>query len=336
MKVLVTGGTGIVGIHLLVELTTKRKQVRALFRSESSLIPVKEAFEHYNKSPLFDQIEWVKGDIEDIHSIIDACDNINTVYHAAAFVSFVPSDKEKLLHTNVEGTANVVNACLTTGVETLAYVSSTAAIGRNDKVDIVTEELPWVEDNSISGYSLSKHYAEREVWRGAEEGLNVTMVNPCIVLGPGKWGNSSTTLLDTAASELPFYTDGANAFIDARDVANALIELVNSKTYNQRFLLIGENISFKTIFDQLARALGKKSPSIESKRWMSELAWRFFWIWSKITGKAPTITKQTASSAHTRTVYSKDKFSNLFPDFEFHTVDEAIQNTTKAYLRHHQ
>ncbi len=336
MKVLVTGGTGIVGIHLLVALTSKGEQVKSLFRSETSIIPVKEAFEHYNKSSLFDQIEWVKGDIEDVHSIIDACKGVHTVYHAAALVSFIPADKETLLHINVEGTANVVNACLATEVQTIAYVSSTAAIGRNDKVDVVTEELPWTEDNSISGYSLSKHYAEREVWRGAEEGLNVTMVNPCIVLGPGKWGSSSTTLLDTAASELPFYTNGANAFVDARDVANALIKLVDSKTYNQRFLIIGENMDFKTMFEKLAHSLKKKAPRIESKRWMSELTWRIFWIWSKISRTTPTITKQTAASAHTKTTYSKDKFLSVFPDFEFHTIDEAIQNTTEAYLHYRQ
>jgi len=331
MRALVTGGTGIVGIHLLIELLSKGQQVKAIYRTEQSLTAVKQAFEHYELANLYPDIEWVKGDITNVLSLIEAMKGVDVVYHAAAFVSFDPADKDQLLHTNVTGTANVVNACLDTGIKTLAYVSSTAAIGRSDKVAVVTEELPWVENDQTSGYSLSKHYAEREVWRGAEEGLNVAIVNPCIILGPGNWGNSSTSLLDTANSELSFFTDGANAFVDARDVAKTLIHLVETNTFNERFLIIGENLSFKAIFDQLADFLGKKKPHIKSQRWMSEVAWRVIWIWSKLTGKKPTITKQTAASAHSTTVYSRAKFDLFFPEFEFHSAQLALENTVKAY-----
>ncbi len=332
MKIVVTGGTGMVGAHLLVQLMRGENEVVAIKRPTSSTADVQHVFEHYGRADDFSKIVWEEADILDVLALESVFTNADIVYHAAAMVSFVPSDYDSLIKQNVEGTANVVNACLSSDVKTLAYVSSTAAIGRQLKVDIVTEDLPWDEKGNASGYSISKHYAEREVWRGSEEGLNVSIVNPCIVVGPGKWGSSSTTLLDSAYNEIAFYSTGANAFVDARDVASVLIRLVEKNQFNERYLVIGENMSFKTFFTKTAKLFGKRPPHIKTSKWLTGLACRVAWLASKFTGKKPEITKETAQSAQRITTYSSEKLKSVLPDFSFRSVDEAIENATEAYL----
>lgn len=323
-----------VGAHLLVQLTQEHPNVVAIKRSTSGTGHVRDVFEHYGKADAFDKVSWQEADILDVLALEDVFQGADMVYHAAAMVSFVPSDYDQLIKQNVEGTANVVNACLTAKVQALAYVSSTAAIGRQTKVEVVSEELPWDEKGNASGYSISKHYAEREVWRGSEEGLNVAILNPCIVIGPGKWGSSSTTLLDSAYNELAFYSGGANAFVDARDVASLLIALVKANKFNERFLVIGENMSFKTFFTKTAKKLGKKPPHIKTPKWLTGLAWRMAWILSKFTGKKPEITRETAQSAQRITKYSGHKLEKAFPHFRFRSIDDAIENATRAYLKY--
>ena len=160
--VLVTGSTGLIGIHLLINLIKAGFSVRALKRENSNLETVRNVFDFYGSLSLFDQIKWVNGDITDVLSLEEAMQGVEKVYHAAALVSFDPNDQEKLYKINIEGTANVVNACLELGVSKLCYVSSTAAVGKSKNGEIVTENNQWNEEEVTSNYAISKHYAENE------------------------------------------------------------------------------------------------------------------------------------------------------------------------------
>jgi dihydroflavonol-4-reductase len=190
--ILVTGGTGLVGSHLLYDLVKSGASVRALKRAGSDLKGVLKTFSFYSQVPeeLFSRIQWVEGDIEDMASLEDAMEGADKVYHCAAIVSFLPQDRSAMLRVNVEGTANVVNACLQKQVSKLCHVSSIASLGRNSTSDLVNEETHWKTSPQNSWYAISKYGAEREVWRGAEEGLKVVVVNPSVILGPGSWNKS--------------------------------------------------------------------------------------------------------------------------------------------------
>src|SRR5690606_140364 len=193
--ILVTGATGLVGSHLIVKLLQENEEVKAIYREEKSLSAVKNVFQYYNSESLFEKINWIKADITDIPSLEKTFEGIKKVYHCAAFISFDPNDKEKLMKINAEGTANIVNCCLDFKVEKLCYVSSVAALGDpTDKQHIITEETEYNPERLHNEYAISKYAAEMEVWRGFQEGLKVVIVNPGVIFGFGFPNNGSSAV----------------------------------------------------------------------------------------------------------------------------------------------
>lgn len=332
--ILVTGGNGLLGTHLLYELTSMGENVRVLKRATSDISNVERVFNHYssNAIELLKKIEWVDGDILDVFSLDDALVGVDKVYHCAAIVSFKQKEKEKIYKVNAEGTANVVNACLRSGVKKLCHVSSTAALGKSDRNEIITEETKWKVSKQNSNYSISKFNAEREVWRGTVEGLHAVIVNPCVILGPGNWDDSSTAMFKTSYNGLKFYTEGGNAFVDVRDVAKVMVQLMESEIESERFLTIGENLKFKTIFDMMAIEMGKEKPKIRVEHELSEFGWRYEGLRTFITGSEPRITKEMARAAHQTFEYSNEKLKNAI-GFEFTPIQDTIKNTVEFFKK---
>ena len=323
--VLVTGATGLIGTHLLLNLVKDGMSVRALKRENSDLETVKRVFDHYGFSDLYARIEWVDSDITDVVSLGESMEGVDKVYHTAALVSFNPSDQQKLYKINIEGTANVVNACLENKVKKLCYVSSTAAVGKSKNGEPVTEQDSWNEEEVTSNYSISKHYAENEVWRGVAEGLSAVMVNPCVIIGPGDLTRSSGTLFGTIKRGLKFYTKGANAFVDVRDVADAMVQLMESDIDSERYLLIGENLSYKDLFTKIATSLSVKPPSILVKGFLVDISWRVEKVISFLMRREPAVTSESAKSAISTTHFSAEKYVQA-TGFKFRSIDEATQN----------
>ncbi len=249
-------------------------------------------------------------------------------------VSFRRRDFKKLTKINKYGTANVVNVCLGLDVDHLVYVSSTAALGRSDKKEIYDETNKWVNSPANTGYSISKFSAENEVWRGVEEGLDAVIINPCVILGVGNWNDSSLSIFKVVKKGLKFYTSGANAFVDARDVAFIMAELSHQRIVNDRYLTISENLEFKSLFDKIAKAFGVKPPSIKVKKWMAGLAWRIEGILG-FFGRKQNITKETARSSMSITKYSNQKIKEKL-NFEFISIDEAVKNSVSYFDKHNK
>jgi nucleoside-diphosphate-sugar epimerase len=120
--ILVTGGTGLVGSHLLYELTSRGESVRALKRERSSTEFVDWVFKLYNEEPskLLQEIEWVDGDLLDYQSLLNATKGVQTVYHTGGIVSFNPLQSSSVIETNITGTGNLVDACMAQGVKKFA------------------------------------------------------------------------------------------------------------------------------------------------------------------------------------------------------------------------
>ncbi|WP_070138347.1 SDR family oxidoreductase [Crocinitomix algicola] len=330
--VFITGGTGLLGSHILLELVKRDKVIRALKRPTSSLKQVETVFHYYlgEKAPkLLDKIEWVNGDILDVQSLDNAMDGIETVYHCAALVSFRKKDFKRLMKINKEGTANVVNMALENGVKRFCHVSSTAALGRTSK-EFYTESNKWVTAADNSNYAISKYSAENEVWRGKEEGLEVVIINPSVILGIGDWNESSLTIFKEVRKGLKFYTQGMNAFVDARDVAFVFCELDEKNLINERYLTISENIAFKDLFKMIAREFGIKGPTIEAKPWMAQIVWRIEGVLAFLFGKKQNITKETAHSSMSITKYSNDKVRKAL-GFEFIPIQISIQQIVNYF-----
>jgi nucleoside-diphosphate-sugar epimerase len=321
-KIFITGATGFLGSYLTRKLVHQGFQVRALKRSTSRMDLIAD---------VQDQIEWIEGDILDVPVLEDAMKGIDKVYHGAAMVSFDPRDHKKMMKVNVEGTANVVNVALYRQVKKLGYISSIAAVGRSADSHIVSEATKWEKSKINSKYAISKHQAEQEVWRGTVEGLPAVIINPTIILGAGFWNETSCKLFQRVDEGLKYYTSGATGFVDVRDVADILVNLVESDIENQRYVINGENMSYLDFFKKVAQTLHKPAPTTEATHLMKEIVWRAEWLRSRITGKSPLITKETATTSSHRYEYLNDKIVNELA-YEFKSIDTSIQETAASYL----
>ena len=217
--IFVTGGTGLVGSHVLLKLAKKGEILKALKRTNSSLEICKSVFSFYNADALFDKINWVEGDVNDIPSLTQGMQGCEKLIHCAAIVSFYASDADLLKKVNIEGTANVMNVALASDIKKVGFVSSIATLGRNSTLGMVDEECQFKITKLDSNYALSKYYAEQEVWRASNEGLDVVIVNPSVILGPGDWTKGSSQIFQKIHKGLKFYTQGSTGYVDVNDVA---------------------------------------------------------------------------------------------------------------------
>ena len=334
--ILVTGGTGLVGSHLLFKLVNENEKVRAIYRREKTLKRVKHVFSYYanDAENLFEKIEWVQADINDIPILQVAFKGITHVYHCAAFVSFEPDKYRTLRKININGTANIVNLCLSNTIEKLCYVSSIAAIGHhNNPEKLIDEKTAWNPEDDNSVYAITKYGAELEVWRGTQEGLDAVIVNPGIILGAGYWnGGSSRNLFKQIYEGMRYYVNGVAGYVDVWDVVNTMHQLMISDIKNESYILVSENLSFKTFQTKTAKALDVKPPNKEAKPWLLHIAWRLDWLQFKLFGKRRRLSKQAAKSAVSIAKYDNSKLKNAL-NFEFKPIDEAINEISNLYLK---
>ena len=318
--ILVTGGAGLLGNTLIEMLVQKGENVRAT----------------YNSTPLalntFTNFETFKCDILDVYALEDALQDVTEIYHCAGLVSFNPKDEKKLYSINVEGTANVVNAALNAGVRKFVHVSSVAALGRIRPGEMIDENMLWTEETSNSKYGHSKYLGEMEVWRGVAEGLNAVIINPSIILGAGNWHEGSTKIFKSVYDEFPWYTEGISGFVDVKDVAVAMIQLMESNITAEKFIISAENISYQDMFTMMAKAFGKKAPSKKVTPFIAALTWRMENIKSMFMGTSPLLTRETANTALTKVEYDNRKLITQLSGFKYRNMQDTITNTCNKLI----
>ncbi|MCL3780076.1 NAD-dependent epimerase/dehydratase family protein [Prolixibacteraceae bacterium JC049] len=334
--ILLTGGTGMLGAHVLLDLVKQGKKVRALKRSSSNLSQVKQVFEAYsaNAEELFRQIEWVDGDVTNLLSLKPYFAGVDTVIHTAAMVSFHSDDRETMLFNNIEGTANMVNLALEFNVRKFCHVSSIAAVGRAENGESITEKHQWIPDKKHSSYSESKFFSEMEVWRGIEEGLDAVIVNPSVILGVGNWKMGSPQYFSIVNDGLKFFTKGGTGYVDARDVSNVILLTLDEanweKTKNQRYIVSAENVRHQDVFNYIAEELNVQKPSIYANSIMLSLAWRAAKLVELITRKKAAITRETVSGADQFNQYCGKKITEVVA-FQYRTVEESVRQIASIF-----
>ena len=330
--ILLTGATGLLGSHIAYELLQQGKKIRALKRKDSNSTLTEKIFSFYTNEQieLLNAIEWVEGDVLDLGSLEDAMVGITHVYHCAAMVSFLPKERDKMMQVNIEGTANVVNAAMHAGVKKLCHISSIAALGSTIDGSMITEETWWKNNPSNSYYAISKYGAEREVWRAAEEGLNVVIVNPSFIIGPGDTSKSSSEAFGILRKGASWYTNGVNGYVDVRDVAHAAIKLIESDVLNQRFILNAANLSYRSFFDKVLVQLNKPKTKREAGKFLLSLAWRIEKLLAAIAGRNPIITKEKVGYALQISQYDGSKIQKTI-NFNYRNIDTSIMEICKFY-----
>ncbi|MCF7568396.1 NAD-dependent epimerase/dehydratase family protein [Sabulilitoribacter arenilitoris] len=332
--ILVTGGTGLVGAHLLFKLIKNGETVRAIYRTERKLNNVKNVFSCYteNYESLFKSIKWVKADILDIPLLSNAFKGVSYVYHCAAFVSFEPNKYQLLRRTNIEGTANIVNLCISNNIKKLCYVSSIATTGNTTNNEPITENTEWNPEDDNSVYAITKYGAEMEVWRATQEGLNVVIVNPGLILGAGIWHYGTGSLFKKAHKGLKYFTSGTVGLVSVGDVVSIMVKLMNSPIKNERFILVAENWTYKDFLQVLAKAVKSKPPKNQASNNLLSLAWKLDWLKHKLTGKRRQLTKHITKSLITETNYSSYKIKKAI-EFEFTPIEGSIAAIGNLYLK---
>ena len=336
MKNLVTGANGLLGAHVVLELALQGKDVVAGHREGADLSEAQAFFTRFDgqNGALFNKVEWTVLDVLDISALEEGIKHIKTVFHCAGYVSFEQRDFEKMLRVNEQGTANVVNACIKSGA-ILCHVSSVAVFHNLDYTAAIDETVFWKKSGRESGYAISKYAAEREVWRGIEEGLQAVIVNPAVILAAGFWKRSSSKVLDAVYKGNPFYTAGTTAYVAASDVAKIMLLLVEKKIFSQRFILLENCYSYRQVLSLMARALGKPAPRIPVPKQALMLIARIEKLIAWLRGKPARVTPDLVHSAYSSQIYSAAKIVATL-QYSFKKTPEMIEEAAKFYLLDHK
>lgn len=327
--ILITGATGLVGSHLALQLLETEQAVHCTFKNQKNIENAKQVFDYYNKSSLFDKIIWIEADILDIPSLEIAFQNITTVYHCAALISFDPKDEKNLRKTNIEGTANIVNLCLAKSVERLCFISSISALGNKlPHEKFISEESEWNPQKFHSDYAISKYGAEMEVFRAQNEGLSTVILNPGVILAPSFWQSGSGEIVSRIKKGLKFYTTGTTGFVSISDLISIAIQITKSQIEAEKFIIVSENISYKDLIFSISKKLNLKPPSIKASKILTTIAYKLDWISSNIFGQKRKISKQMSKSLHTNDLYDNSKIKKNL-SFEF----ESINCTIEKYIK---
>ena len=324
--IFVTGGTGLVGSNLLLHLVDKGEKVRALKRSNSNVREVEKFFKRNKSQEIFHKIEWIEGDILDITFLPTALKDVKTIFHTAAYVSFNPKDEDHIIHTNVDGTEALVNEAIDSGVENFVYVSSIAAMDDiNPVTKLIDEKSTWNNDAKHSAYAISKYCSEMEVWRGSQEGLNVIVVNPSVIIGSFDGKRESEKLFQDNFINT-YAPTGGTGFVDVRDVVKIIVDLYDKKLFNQKFILNSENLNYSNVLSYIGKKKQKEINSISNK------TLKTLQIVTSVTKYfgTPALDKGTYQALTTFTKYDNSKIINTL-DYTFIPVTESIDYHYKNY-----
>ena len=320
--ILITGATGFLGKYLVDEFLSSGYDVRVLVRNSEN-----------RKLPWGKLVEVVDGDILDIVSLEKAVEGVDAVIHAAAMVSFWRKQRPELMRVNVEGTKNVVNACLEANIPQLVHISSIASMGNTSNGEIINEETPWLPSHAKSGYALSKRKAEMEIHRGISEGLaSAVMLNPALILGAGNWTQGTPKMFSVVDNGLSFYNPGATGIVAASDVAIAARLVMEKEVPNgERYILSGENMTYQELFTIMAKYLGKKPPSRMLPAWLTLNAGKVSEMLAKITKNEPIITLESMRSSMNARKFDGTKIQEL--GLEYKSIDKLLQETAEVFLK---
>jgi nucleoside-diphosphate-sugar epimerase len=299
--ILLTGATGYLGRRIARSLADQNLPFRALVRKTSDISTLKA---------LGPNVEITTGDLNDPDSLLDACMGIETIIHAAAMVSFQTKDREQLLFVNGEGTANLVNVALEAGTRRFIHLSSVAVLNRRDGGPVVTLAERWPEERPNTSYAESKFAAEREVWRGQAEGLEVSVLYPTHILGDGDWEHEhAPRLWHMAAKERGVYPTGTTGFVDIRDIVDATLFVLGRDVDGDRFLLNAVNWTWKEALTRIAESIDAKPPTIRVQAWQSALLWPIEFVRSKISGSKPMITRESHQNVQAQFRYDGSAYT---------------------------
>ena len=303
--------------------------VTALFRNENGKEDVLNLFRFYGKENLFQQVKWVKGDVEDADDMFDLTEGMDIVFHCAAIVSYHKKEASRMLEVNINGTKNIVNACIENDVKHFIHVSSISALG-DSKGEMINEETSRDFNDYHSNYSKGKYLSEQEVWRGIQEGLNATILNPAIIFGPNNCTRSSGTMIARIEKGLPALPAGGSGIVSVLDVVEVMIRAAKQTPTNERYILCAENIRMSELFTKIAAALHVKIGKTLAKKWQMVLVYYMEAFVELFSGKLATITREIIRNYDEVKQFDGSKATRVF-GFQYRNTFSSIEDTIRYY-----
>lgn len=319
MRVLVTGGTGLVGSHILRKLVNDDTiEIVATKRSTSKTDLVED---------IADQIQWHECDVLDLVQLLEITKGVDLIIHAAALISFFNRDKKQLFDINVGGTTHIVDCCIANNVKKLIYISSVSALGAA-RTKPLTEDDIWMDKPLQSNYGYSKYLAEQQVWRGQAEGLNVAIVAPSIVIGAGYW-DTEPAFIKNIAQGFKYYPTGSNGLVDARDIADMTKLLVHGDVWGAKFICSAANISIKDLITLIAQLSELQLSFKPLSGWLYRSA-MFLLKMASLFGINTKMSAESLRIAQENLVFDNSKSLEQL-DFHYRSIEETLRHTINLY-----
>lgn len=259
-KVLVTGANGFLGSWVTRRLVEQGHEVYALVRKTSDLSELQGV-----------DCRYLNGDVTDLHSLLDSFKGMDSVFHLAGLIAYKKSERPRMEKINVEGTANILEACRATDVRKLVHLSSVTAIGAGfNPTQVLNENSEYNISHLNLGYFETKRKAELLVREACEKKrVDAVILNPSTIYGPGdaKKGSRSTQL-KVAQGRFPFYTSGGVNVVAVEDAVSGILSAWEKGRTGERYILAGENILIKTLFEMIAKEAGASAPTKQIPNWI--------------------------------------------------------------------
>ena len=320
-KVFVTGANGLVGSNLCHKLSELGYEVVAFVREKSNLLGLKGF-----KSKI------VYGDILDEKRLTELMEGADYVFNTAGLVSFDNRLREKLFRVNAEGTRNVMNAAIRTGVKKVVHTSSVAAIGTPSTGDTADETAEYNRFKYHIAYGDSKHFGEVEVMKAVGRGLDAVIVNPGSIIGQRDiYFHSGVLLRIFKGRKIVPYVPGGMCAVCVDDVVDGEIAALIMGRTGERYILGSENLTFKELFRQIGEMVGASAPNVYVPIWTARAAAWTLEAVSNITGKPPVLTKAHVVSTTLPHYFSFEKAKREL-GYQPRPIIDAIRKSYEWYL----
>ena len=320
-SILITGGTGFIGIPLVRRLHELGHKLKLLVRESSDITP----FEG------FKNIEYTIGDVRDIESLYGAVDGVDLIYHLAAYTRMWARNKSVFEDTNIKGTTNIAKIALEKEIR-LIYISSFIALGAtpSEPVDETFES----EEGLLLDYAKTKFQVKKIVKNYINKGLNAIIFYPGIIYGPRDFNIFGQTILDITRKKFlgcPGKGEAIGSFVYINDVVDGFVSVIERDDLNgEEFILGGVNIKFGDWINKISEIAGNKK---KPRHFPMSLAKFYSWLCevkTKITKKMPYINRPTVKMINHNWSISSDKAINKL-NYKISPLDVGLQETISWY-----
>lgn len=322
MKVAITGASGHIGNCLIREFVKEGIKVKALIhRSDSDLKAL--------------GVDLIQGDLLNPDSLNTLCKDVDFVFHLAARISIDETDRDIVYRTNVEGTGNLIDACLKSSVKRLIHFSSIHAIKAHPLDEVLDENRSLIADSNII-YESSKAEGERLVLSAAQKGLDAVVISPTAVIGPYDYNQSylGQAIIKIYQNSLPMLVPGGYDWVDVRDVVKGALYAVERGRKGEKYILSGHYSSLRELSEMISKVSGKKTPKFEAPMLLARIGIPFIQLYAKLRNEDPLYTSESLDIL----INSNQNISNAKAKKELgyttHSLEETLIDTFSWYKQH--